>query len=259
MENPWKDYQINDAQTRYWKIGHTGFWIKNVDKGWEHCSKSIHDHDTPVSGINGQKPDDLEWSTYYVRNSTTIRVRPVLPEKPVVLKPPCSYKILPGQQTIIFVKIPVWIRIYDLKKDKETLMVEIPSQSLSNTWMGDTDDGELSYMLPGTFFDKPDHESTDYSEAFCMLTVNNSSDKLLDFERLSIRVEHLDIYLAEHFLVTGDLEVNYRGAEQITHLNFSGKTPKAYGKVKKISDARIPNATSLVKRSFYFIRSVTQL
>ena len=52
-----------------------------------------------------------QWRHYLHRESGPVQPSPVLPDRPVVIRPDRALTLLPGQSTVFFLEIPVWFRL----------------------------------------------------------------------------------------------------------------------------------------------------
>ena len=83
-----------------------------------------------------QKPTSSQWRHYLHRDSGTMQPSPVLPDRPVVMRPDRALTLLPGQSTIFFLELPVWFRL-STSGYRPAQIFEEPLTVLTRTWFGD--------------------------------------------------------------------------------------------------------------------------
>jgi hypothetical protein len=182
-----------------------------------------------------------------------VRLAPVLPDRSVVVRPDNALKILSGQQALFFVSIPVSLRV-SLIGATTVDLVDIPTLVLSNTWFGDTVEGELCYSLKTSAKREIATLSKRPWRAICPITITNTGSSHLEIQRLCVQVKHLSCFLGETQLWTNSVEVVSRGEVAQTVLNY-GSEPPAFEKVqRKLADPREPVRQSLLQRGFLNLR-----
>jgi len=181
-----------------------------------------------------------------------------MPNRPLVLRPLVRRKLLPGNKARLLFFIPVWLQLYDVKKNSNNLISEYPTVVLSSTWFGDMQSGELCYAheteLLHEIHTSP-HPAVNY--AACILNIQNSSHLLLDFFRMAVHVEHLTLYGDGTHLYTNEVSVNFTGIEQISQLKYGSRGPREIETLQKINGPRESASRSILKRSFSFIKQLS--
>lgn len=78
-------------------------------------------------------------------NAVTLDVKPSLADRTVVCRPKSPITIVPGASVVIYLSTPLWLTI-GVKHEQYTLLKEVATQRLSDTWFGaSTMQGELCY------------------------------------------------------------------------------------------------------------------
>ena len=101
---------------------------------------------TACSSRGPRSPTSSEWRHYLHRDSGPMQPSPVLPDRPVVMRPDRALTLLPGQSTIFFLEIPVWFRL-STSGYRPARIFEEPLTVLTRTWFGDPVNGELCWGL----------------------------------------------------------------------------------------------------------------
>ena len=58
-----------------------------------------------------QKPESSLWRHYLHKEVGPVQPVPILPDRPVVVRPDRALTLLPGQDALFFLEVPVWFRL----------------------------------------------------------------------------------------------------------------------------------------------------
>lgn len=255
----WQKYKFEENKIYTAQIGSTRLWVKKQDKIWLISSGKEEARIQSTKGFEviNQLPEYVSWNQYIADKHTGFQLIPALPDRPIVVKPEVPFTILSGMSLGILLKIPVWIQLYTSTLKPENLIFECATNGLSSTWFGDPTNGELSYELQSEIIQKlPESCSADV--AICPITIRNDSQTTLDFHRLLIDVNQLNIYGNSKLLCTNEVKVRFKGEEQNTEVQIVHGNPELAGDLKQVGYARTKTDKNLLKKSFYFIKSFTQ-
>jgi hypothetical protein len=204
--------------------------------------------------------DDLEWTRCILgKEYTEVELVPVMPDKPVVVRPELAIQVPPKKTTSFFVGIFVWLQVYGVYKSTKVKICEFPTEKLSKTWFGDNESGEICYILRTQAIRDKDKTMPTFYHATCPVHVTNNSEDMLDFQRICLHVELLTLYSDGQRLWANAARVLYKGIDQISQINLSNTAPKEARNCSKISGPRMTATPSIVKRSFYFLKYLTGL
>ena len=132
--------------------------------------------------------------------------------------------LMPKQSVRFFVGIPIWLAItFGTKKEKS---IEVPTTTLSNSWFGPFTEGELCYAMKTPAKLHQEDLVRSAHRAVFPLEVRNASQEKLDFERLCLRPQHLNIFQGETRLWTSKGRVSYRGADNWSRIVYSTLAPE---------------------------------
>lgn len=195
----WTPFEWIHNHSIYFQIGPLDLWIIREPNEWK-IGWLYHQRLESRLLIN-KKPElkniKMDWKRWIAGEKfQKITLKPVFPDRSVIVRPELPISLLPGESAMFFVGVPCFISI--CVGDEEKSLSEIPSSILSNTWSGEnTVTGELCYGLRTTA--KRDHE--DLLEHFhritCPIQIKNESTEILNFERLCLPVRYLSTYLGE--------------------------------------------------------------
>ncbi len=255
----WKKYSLENEIVYYWHLGAVEFYIKKNNKEWQIAYK----HNASVNNLTElarevPEPVDVKWNTFIGDRQSPLILMPALPDRPVVVKPDNIFKLLPDKIFQLFIHMPVWIQLYLGAPHSDNLICEIPSAELSGTWFGDSDSGVLSYSLPKGYIKNSVLPSMAENEIICPLRITNSSSSQLDFQRLCIHVESLNIYSQGKTLMANETKVRFKGENFISDIYYTDQAPANIENLKLIADPRIPGKANVLKKSFHFFKSLTE-
>ena len=246
-----------EDQCRLWQIGQIRFWIRRRSQEWFIAFEPGEDYRIhPIAGVEGEPPEGLQWNRYVAGTTGRITLRPVLPDRPVVIRPSSPVKILPGKGSSYFIHLPVWIAIMEGGEKKHTLLTEHSGDFLSSTWFGNPDDGELCYSFTTNLYKSPEDRPDLPLVAMCPLTIRNGSPGTLDFQRICVRVPYLNLYNSSRFLCTNEVQLTYRGAEQ-SQIDFRQNAPAIETGMRLATPPRLPVNRNIIKKSFEYIKNLS--
>jgi hypothetical protein len=209
---------------------------------------------------SADKPDDIEWHRWigHVKATTVCTLTPVLPPRPVIVKPAMPLQVLPGGHLDLFVSVPVWVRISlkDEASEKTVDLLEEPTVVLSNSWFGLPVDGELCFALKTSARRRLEDLRPDVYRAVCPLTIRNETEKTFGFDRLCIRVQYLGLYAGESHPWTNHGTLLYRGDETVDGVRFDPGAPAFDQASRLLSSPRETPRRGGVQRAFDSIRTL---
>jgi len=248
----WDSNEIEVKKDYHWKIGSLDLWVKKADDEWLIAyTQVIEDLDNKKSIIAKpqKKPEGLGWNRFVI-------VVPVLQDRAIVVGSETPVKILPGNKALFFMSIPIWVHVY-VGENKKVMLTEIPTIVLSNTWFGDPMTGELGYSLSTNARRSIKELRISPQRAVCPVWVKNDTPSQLDFQRLSVHVEHLRVYRGSKRLWTNEVQVDFFGEDQPSHIDFSDKIPNFEEGCVLLSEERKPVDKSLLKKSVSILKYFT--
>ena len=256
----WKSCKIADGQCLKFQIGPLHLWFhRQVDEllvAFERLEEiKMEKQRNGLTEIKEELSPDLSWSRWIIgKDQCEVKLVPMMPDRPVVVRPGSQVIVPQGKEAVFFVSIPIWIKLHIIGPGEYSL-TEIPIVVLSNIWFGDPMSGELCYSLRTRARRSiSDSEVSPYS-AVCPVKIKNASDAQLDFQRLCIHVQHLKIFDSEYQLWTNEVKTTFRGEDKDSQIDYL-KKPPTYQKVGEVvSTPRTPLTASLLKKSFSSLRA----
>jgi len=239
-------------------IGPLSIWLRYTHREWQVASETGGDErrSRPLTAVRGKRAAAArEWARWPTETADmSVRLGPVLPDRPTLVKPDSSLSMLAGSSALFFVGVPVNVRV--LVGPKETPLCDIPTVTLSNTWFGDPVSGELSYALKTRALRELSDAEPRPNVATCPLAVKNSSSSMLHFDRFNLHVEHLEIFLGQSRLWTNRVAVTFRGEDQMSQVNISRAPREIETITAKLAEPRSPAERSFVKKSFGVLKNL---
>ncbi len=240
------------------RLGSIRIWCKmTADEFW-----LGHLYDSPntvdFESVD-ELPDDLVWSRWALKPTfQTILFSPIFPDRSVVAKPESPFRLTPGVQTKIYVRVPIWIQIY-LAGKEPILIEELPTVVLSNTWFGGFTDGELCYWISTNAFRHVEPDPDRLNSAVCPIRITNKSEDELLVEKLRLPVEGLSLYLQEGQLWANETTVSFRGQKEESQIDVVRKPPKEAENAKLAAQSRTPVKRGLRAKTFESLKNLPGL
>lgn len=258
QENVWKPIEFRQGECRRWAIENIDIYIKKQGNSWYvYTEKQAQCYEAWKIAEPCQQSHDFPWTRYIGDSENTIQLKPVVPDKPLILFPDVAAKLLPEKSARFAVEIPLWIRVRSIFGKNDTVLCEIPVREFSWRWFGDPLEGELCYSLTVPFGEEPEPSEENELNAVCFLTIRNNSSLQLDLQKFLLHAEYLFLFEANDRLWTDEVTFHFRGAEQSSQIGFSKRAPKEAAQASIISQPRIHAARSIIKRSFDMLKYVT--
>jgi hypothetical protein len=240
-------------------IGPLAVWIRIAQHewyaAWERSEEAVRERQLSATK-KGKEQETLEWSRWISPTGRSEAVlAPVLPERPVVIRPAMSTNLPPGNSALLYVGLPICVRVKT--EPSGVVLCEIPTMILSNTWFGDTVSGELCYSLKSRAVSELSQANPRPHFATCPVLVKNGSSSMLSFERFILHVEHLSLFNGESRLWTNSVTVIFHGEDQMSQVAIDKKAPDIESVGAELSEPRKPLEKGLLKKSFLAIKTLT--
>lgn len=259
MNSLWQKYKFEENGIYTTQVGNCRFWIRKLDKIWQIAKTNLSVTETIAGQLTKVDALDegVDWSHHIANKHSQLHLLPSTPERPLIVKPTKNISILAGMNLDIYLEVPLWIQLYVSSVKDENLLLEFPVNEPSSTWFGEPDNGELAYSYPGDIYFHSGDISLHSGMAICPLKIRNESESALAFQRLSVPVEQLNLYANQEMICTNEVNVRYKGEDKTSEIQISGGNPTITEGLKIINNARIRTSRNILKKSFSFIKSIT--
>ena len=260
----WGKVGIPEYVTATRTIGTCRVFIRRSGDEWQIAYEYVEDAgnwpDESGWKVDDQlQPPDVTLVRYVTGSGQDFQMLPALPDRPLVIRPDAPISVLPRNSGRFFVSIPIWYKFVLAHAKKPIDIAEIPSVRLSNTWFGDPASGELCYSLDAALNREPDESMVTSGAALCTFVVTNASQERLDFQRICVHVENLSLFTDSGPLWTNELNVEFKGADQVSSISIRPKPPDLLGNPQTIARPRVAANKNVLKRSFSALKQITGL
>lgn len=266
---PWSVHDLEEGVDRRFEIGPLGLRVRWIAGELWLAHARTEDEGTRDDGTIQRRtgpdtPEALldepeEWARWSAGgDGVKLRLTPVFPDRPLVVGPEHSFHLLRGARVGIYIRVPLWVRV-ELLGRQETVVTEIPTLVLSDTWFGDVTEGELCYYLPTTARREVTPELFEPHLAICPLQLSNPSEDDLAVEKIALRVAHLSIFGRGDELWSDRTRVQYRGEAIGSDLRITGRPPEEAPGAELITPPRTPMGRGLRARTFAQLRHMPGL
>ncbi|HSG07398.1 MAG TPA: hypothetical protein VLA36_03505 [Longimicrobiales bacterium] len=238
-------------------IGPLTLWIRGeANEVWLAHARTAEGEMPP-----SEPPEEGQWSRWALQDAPAhLRITPVLPDRALVVKPEHPFTLLRRASARIYMRIPAWIRVeaVDQQSRSASILSEIPTVQLSDTWWGDFIDGELSYWLSTSGRRRLTPDLFQSHLVMSAVQLDNLSADDLQVEKLSLRVEHLSVYEKDGWLWAEEVRVGYHGEDEGSEIHMDDAPPREADGAREISPARAQKR-SFRTRTFARLRALSGL
>lgn len=229
LQQFWSMRRIGEARVTLVRLGPLRLWLARADKEWGFaCEYGETNSIVDIAQVpEDVVPDALIWENMLFRDAPReFCLRPVVPDRPVVVKPEHVVSIPSGEAGLFYVKMPAFIQIVVVSGRNELILGTVPSRLMSDTWFGSPVEGDLCYSLPLPASMEADGLSTHPHHIVCPLEIQNRSDEVLLFEKLCLRPRYVGIYSGNTHLWSSIVKIQHEGLFKSAHVRYSGTQPE---------------------------------
>lgn len=250
----WNKHQIEDGETyvsrigsltlRFMKLGSELLITeerqpKDSDENFEQIAEAPH---------KAEPAENVTWKRWIVNPSDrTIGFIPVMPLRPIVIRPEATVQVLPGNKTYFYVSIPLSVRI---TIGNDNLITEIPTRILSNIWFGDPMSGELCFSVKSGAVTDIAQKTEKVYAAICPIRIENQSSALFNFSRFAVHTEYLSVFSGKKHLWTNQIDVTIEGDDQKSSVDIPEDAPQIEETIDKLSQSRETFSKKFYKKMF---------
>lgn len=254
---PWKTYYLTHKEPQYIALG------KAIELRLERqnhelwVSRRMPDSLEPGPEADGHKarpPGSERWVLPQDKRKKMqempVSLRPLFPERPLILRPESPLRLLAGSELVMFIRVPVYVALYDENARPVRLLTELPVIRLSNTWFGSMTEGEMCYWLKTRARSVPESQADEPHLCSCPIHIVNTSDEELLVDKLCLRLDPLSIYEDEGRLWSDQMNIFYKGEEKFSDLDAAGTPPAQAPAARLLSPPRKPDIPNIARRTF---------
>ena len=249
-----QDLHIKTDRVFHVTVGSLQLWIEKNGNEWQVAYQhDVNTEDRPLVSNEVAKPNDLSWHRWIVSGEEKdAKLLPLLPDRAVVVRPESPVFVQPGQSTMFYIGVPIWVAV---SVGQEAIrLCELPSVKLSKSWFGTPTDGEPCYAMRTWARQRPEQLMPRPHRAICPVQIRNISSDVLDFERIRVRCQHLNLYKGKRRLWSNAVRLSYRGQNQWSRVVYAGGPPNIDDTLTLLSPARESAGRGLLETSFQRLR-----
>ncbi len=224
----WTTRRIGEDRVTLARLGPLRLWVARAQREWGFASDYGEEHQlmdlaqVPEDVV----PDELEWKNLLFRDAPRdYRFDAAVPDHPLVIWPTHPVAIPPGESGELFVTLPVFVTIQLLKDKKERELGTVPSEQLSNSWFGDTTNGQMCYTGPVAAEFELKDLSPDAHHIVCPVVVDNRSDETVLLEKLCLRPDYIGLYCGDTHLWGTAVRIEHEDGYSNTNVRYSHEAP----------------------------------
>lgn len=248
MAEPWWGrFEIPAGGTGRFKIGPLILWAQRLTHEWRFFHESGDDPldatlevRIPVDPL--ELATDLEVTRFGFRSCPdSLRLTPVPADRPLVANPEQSVQLPSGEELVIYVSSPLWVRIEVGEPDVR--LHEVPTYRPTDTWFGPTTlSGELCYAARTSARLHLDDLPVRPHRAITAVTVRNRSTGPLPLENLKLPMPSLSLFESDGRLWTEAVTFEHGNAGELAKMRVEGRPPRDVDASRKVSGPRLaPN------------------
>lgn len=223
----WMPHAMGQDQSMDLCLGSLRVWMHRGEQEWyiAHEIESENTERCSVAISDESLAPDRDWTRWILDDCIErIQLSPQLPDRPLIVRPEMPMCLMPKQSVQFFIGIPIWLAITFGAKYEQA--IEIPTMTLSNSWFGQFTEGELCYAVKTTAKLHPQELLPSPQRAVFPLEIRNISQEKLNFERLCIRPQYLNVFQGNTRLWTSKGRVSYRGEDNWSRIVYASNAPE---------------------------------
>lgn len=228
QQAPWGAYVCEEGAYYAWQAGPLKIWVRRCNLEWQLAHKNLENEE--LDEHRWQKidpaPEDVSWEKWVLSKPyETVFFRPVMPDRPLVVKTLTPTHIPAGMEAVFHVNIPLWAMVETRKDSKTAELASISSVTLSNTWFGNNFEGNLCYALKTRAVRSAKDAKPQPHRALCPVFIANKANETLPLQKICIHARYLNIYLSNNQFWTNQISVNFLGSGLASKVNYASKPP----------------------------------
>ena len=209
-------------------------------------------------GVQTDPRDDDGWTRWAASREDRYELRPALPDRSIVVSPERPFHLPPHQRSRIYVRVPLFARLTRIAKgEAPSVLEELPSVVLSDTWWGDFVEGELAYWVLTRARRAVTPDLFEPHLALCPFSLVNGSDEPLPVVRFAVRVAYLTLFGRGEEVWTDEVRVSYDGAERGSEIDYTGRVVDEAKELSRLAEPRQPAPRGLHMRTFGKLRALS--
>lgn len=204
-------------------------------------------------------PGEGDWLRFAAAPESALVIRPAMPDRVLVVSHEHRYHLPPRRDAKVYVRIPLFVQVVMTYKRHETVLLDVPSIVLSDTWWGTFTEGELAYWLSTTARSAVEDSLFLPHVGMCTLRMVNESAEPLPVERFALQAAHLSLFTDGRKNWTDEVRVRYEDRPEGSEIRFGEEPPAEAGPADLLAAPRIRPGRGIHVRTFDRLRSLSSL
>jgi hypothetical protein len=254
----WGRHRIGERRTSYWQIGPLHLWIQNLPHqwrlSWEHSDDWLESTVRVLPELENEDPPAgiFEERYTFAESGVELSFSPSLADRPVVTRLETPLHVLPGEDVMLYVSTPLWLRLE--MTDPPKSLREIPSYRLSDTWFGPVGEpgGEVAYASRTHAVLQLEDIAFRPHCAITAVHLKNLGETSLLLERLNLPMRRLSLFFGSRSGFWTDMVTLERKEDsELAELRLERQPPPEASPTQFVSQPRVGTPESnMVFRAF---------
>lgn len=246
-EGEQQDIVMDEAFELSFKRSKNELWLSTNDRS---TASTVPEANAALKEPSWSRWVILNPDKFKASSPMVISVMPSYPDRPLIIRPEFPLRLIPEAELVVFMRIPVFVSVYDENAKTPRLLTQFPSIKLSNTWFGSMTEGELCYWLKTRARTVPELQAQNPYLCTCPIHIVNTSDEELLVDKLCLRLDTLSIYEADGRLWSDQMNIFYKGEEKFSNLAAAGKPPAQASDARLLRPPRKASSSNIAMRTF---------
>jgi hypothetical protein len=239
-----------------WRIGPLELWAARCEREWR--LGHITGDDTLDTRVEVEAPaaasEPPKGATVlrfgYREPPETIRLTPVLADRPVVVSPESPLLVPPGQDLVLYLSTPLWVQV--TIGSSPAALLDQPTHRPTDTWFGSsTMAGELCYGSRTAARLNIDNVPVRPYRAVTIAEIGNRAKTPLTVEKLRIPTPNMSVYAtAEGQLWTETVSFERQEEGEMARVSHGKGPPDLAPSARVLGAPRTPWEHGLIVRTF---------
>lgn len=257
-------------------MGPLQVWLQRLEGEWRYATQEDEEDDhnpsqrkevlsacsqSPLESLTVSRwiPPDLAKKGALAQEEVILK--PAMPDRPIVVRTENHIRFAPGASGLFFVSMPLRLRVLLSKRSKDDFeMLSVSTQRLSNTWFGNSDEGELCYALKSRAKYKIDELKTSSYRAVCAVHIKNlSTEKSLEFDRICIDTRYMGLVEGKNKIWTSTISYRWHGTREPEEVHYRMKAQDYDEILGELADPLESPHGGVIKKSLSSLRSLVGL
>ena len=228
QQAPWGTYTCEEDVFYMWQAGPLKVWCKRSSLEWQLAHELIEDEELSEHLWQrlDQEPENVSWQKWtFSKPHENVVFRPVMSDRPLVVKTLTPTHIPAGMEAVFYVNIPLCAMVETRNDSETTELMSISSVTLSNTWFGNNFEGDLCYALKTRAVRLAKDAKPQTHRALCPIFIANRAHETLPLQKICIHARYLNIYASESQFWTDRISVSFHGKGIPSKVHYGSAPP----------------------------------